>query len=268
MIANVILISMDPHYDALYLSPHLDDAALSCGGQIFRQTQRGDRVLVVTVAAGEPTTEIRSIFAQFQHHNWGLSAAEAVSRRRAEDQAACRLLGADVVHWTLPDAIYRLDPQSEAPLYTSNDDIFGPLDPSEGPLITAVADFFFSLPRARRVVAPLTVGNHVDHQLTRSAAERVWGASLLYYEDYPYVQRDPRALEQLLQPRDQWCSYLVTLSQAALAARLKAIRAYVSQMRSLFNTVEQMEVDVRQQVARTGGERLWQRRIPESGRHQ
>lgn len=251
---------MHAHYDAIYISPHLDDAALSCGGQIFLQTQRGERVLVVTVAAGEPTTEIRSTFAEFLHHNWGFDASEAVRRRRAEDQTACRLLGAESLHWTLPDAIYRLDSQSEEPLYTSNDDIFGPLHPHEDPLIANVARFFSSLPAARRVVAPLTVGNHVDHQLTRIAAERVWGTSLRYFEDYPYVQRDPQALEQLLQPGHLWFSYLITLPQAALAARLEAIRAHASQISSLFNTVEQMESDVKQQVAHTGGERLWQLR--------
>lgn len=247
-------------YDALYISPHLDDAALSCGGQIFLQTQRDERVLVVTVAAGEPTTDIRSPFAEFLHHNWGFDASEAVRRRRAEDQSAYQLLGAESLHWTLPDAIYRLDPQTEEPLYTSNDDIFGPLHPHEESLIATVADYFSTLPAARRVVAPLTVGNHVDHQLTRIAAERVWGASLRYYEDYPYVQREPQSLEQLLQPGHLWFSYLITLPQAALAARLEAIRKYASQISSLFNTVEQMESDVKQQVGRTGGERLWQRR--------
>ena len=250
---------METVYDSLYLAPHLDDAALSCGGQIYRQTQRGENVLVVTVAAGEPYTDIRSPFARLLHHHWGFTATEVVTRRRAEDRAACQRLGAETLHWTLPDAIYRLHPQSHDPLYTSNDDIFGAVHPSEERLIVDLARFFSSLPDARRVVAPMAIGNHVDHQLVRTAAERVWGASLLYYEDYPYVQRDPQALERILQPTHQWRSYLITLSHSALVARIEAVGSYQSQISSLFNTSGQMEAAVTRHAARTGGERLWQK---------
>ena len=46
-----------------------------------------------------------------------------------------------------------------------------------------------TLPAARQLVAPLTVGQHVDHKLTQLAAEEAFGSGvLLYYEDYPYAQ--------------------------------------------------------------------------------
>ncbi|MCB0027388.1 MAG: PIG-L family deacetylase, partial [Anaerolineales bacterium] len=41
-------------YDAIYLAPHLDDAVLSCGGQIFDRVQAGQKILVLTIMAGEP----------------------------------------------------------------------------------------------------------------------------------------------------------------------------------------------------------------------
>ncbi len=246
-------------YDTIYISPHFDDAVCSCGGQIFQQTQRGEKVLVVTVAAGEPQTEIRSTFAEFQHHNWGLDAGEVVARRRAEDVAACQRLGADYLHWSLPDAIYRLHPHHEEPLYTSNESIFGVLHSAEEALEQELSLFFSHLPHSRRVAAPLSAGNHVDHQITRAAAERVWGSALLYYEDFPYVQRNPKEVARLLQPARTWRSYLVTLSHADLLARLEAMAAYRSQIGSLFNDAGSMEAAVRSHVARTGGERLWQR---------
>jgi hypothetical protein len=158
----------------------------------------------------------------------------------------------------LPDAVYRLHPQSHEPLYTSDEDIFGAVDAAEEPLIEDLAQFFTSLPAARRVVGPLAIGNHVDHQLARAASERVWGPALLYYEDYPYVQRDPSALDRLLEPATLWRSYLVTLGHAALQARIEATSLYRSQLGSLFNSAEQMEVAIARQVARMGGERLWQ----------
>ena len=44
---------MQQKYDSIYLAPHLDDAALSCGGQIYTATQQGANVRIVTVMAGD-----------------------------------------------------------------------------------------------------------------------------------------------------------------------------------------------------------------------
>ena len=51
----------------VYLSPHLDDAVLSCGGMIHRQAQAGERVVVVTVCAGDPPPGPLSDFARSLH---------------------------------------------------------------------------------------------------------------------------------------------------------------------------------------------------------
>ena len=247
------------NYDLIYLSPHLDDAILSCGGQIFEQVRKGVRVLLVTVAAGEPEATVHSPFAEFLHHNWQLTAEEVVSRRRAEDGAAAKRLGAAHRHWSLPDAIYRVNPKSGEPLYTSDEDIFGERDESEQPLIGELAQKIAKLPQGRQLIAPLAVGNHVDHQLVRRAAEAAHGDGLLYYEDYPYVQRDRSALRALLQPREQWRSTVVRLSQEALQAKIEAISCYRSQLGVLFGGEEEMA----QQVREHGTERLWHRSTPD-----
>lgn len=253
---------MKEKYDSIYLSPHLDDVALSCGGQIFLQTEAGKDILIVTIAAGEPQSDVRSLFVEFLHHNWGYTAEEAMAARRAEDAAASQRLGADYLHWLLPDAIYRVDPVTEGPLYTSNDDIFGELDAVETELVDAMAAEIALLPAAGRVVAPLTIGHHVDHQLTRAAAEKAFaGKQLHYYEDYPYVQRHPEALAALVVPSESWRSELIRLGEEAIQARLQASLCYESQIGSLFNDRETMKERIRAQIRETGGERLWQRLV-------
>lgn len=252
-------------YDRIYLSPHLDDAVLSCGGQIYQATKAGRKILIVTIAAGEPETEVRSDFARFLHQNWGLTAAEAVAERRAEDIAACRLLGADYLHWSLPDCIYRVDPDSGVPLYTSDPDIFGEIDPAEWSLVSKLAARMEELPASGQIIAPLTLGHHVDHQLTRLAAERHFGEELVYYEDYPYIQRHPATLAPLVAPESAWRAELIPLSDEALAARIAASRQYRSQIGQLFNDDEGMITLIRQQVGATDGERLWHRL--QSGRY-
>jgi LmbE family N-acetylglucosaminyl deacetylase len=243
-------------YNAIYLSPHLDDAALSCGGQIYERRQRGERVLIVTIAAGNAPAAPLSELAQLHHERWQL-VADTVQKRREEDRVACQILGADFRHWSLPDCIYRRHPETDRPLYTTLDAIFGPVHEAEEALMASLAQQMAELPPAETVIGPLTVGGHVDHQLTRQAAEICYGRSLTYYEDYPYVAM-PGTLAQVIAPDDPaWQSLVVPLSQAALRAKYRAIAAFASQLSSFFSDQADMEAQVGAYAAQVGGERLW-----------
>lgn len=254
-----------PHYDAIYLSPHLDDAALSCGGQIFLRTAAGQSVLVVTITAGDPPLASVSDYAQSLHERWAL-ATGAVAARRAEDLAACRRLGADALHWDVPDCIYRLHPVTGQPFYRSDVDIFDCLHPEEIGLVDDLADRMRGLPPAGRIVAPLTAdhrvnaehaGRHVDHQLTRRAAERAFGDRLWYYEDYPYAQ-EPGALDGVLSARaGEWQAEVTPLTADALAAKIEAILAFRSQLSTFWRNRAELEQQVVGYSERVGGERVW-----------
>jgi len=247
-------------YDVIYLSPHLDDVALSCGGQVYDLTADGRSVLIVTIAAGDPPATPLSDFAMGLHERWKLAAA-ATARRRAEDVAACQALGADYLHWDLPDCIYRQHPQTGAHLYTSNGALFGMVHEAETAVTYRLAAQMAALPAHGRIVAPLTVGNHVDHQLVRRAAEQCFGDRLLYYEEYPYV-RLSGALDCVIPPQSQeWQAEVVSVSAAGMAARVAAIAAFESQVSSFFNGRSDLEAQIRQQIAKIGGERVWKRTL-------
>jgi LmbE family N-acetylglucosaminyl deacetylase len=251
-------------YHAIYLSPHLDDATLSCGGQIFQQTATGQRVLIVTITAGDPSMESLSTYVQSLHERWQL-ATEAVAARRAEDLAANRILGADTLHWALPDCIYRFDPATQKPFYLSDTDIFGEPHPSEWRLVDELAEQMRQLPPHDRIFAPLVIGHHVDHQLTRLAAERCVGENLFYYEDYPYAQK-PGALESVIPPGStDWQAEPVALTEAALQAKIEAILAFRSQLSTFFVDRADLERQVRGYAASIGGERIWRRIAIEQG---
>ncbi len=253
---------MQPFYDAIYLSPHLDDVALSCGGQIFQQTRAGKRVLVVTITAGDPPAAAVSDYAQSLHNRWEL-VTDAVAVRRAEDDAANTILGADTLHWSLPDCIYRYHPTTGAALYLSDPDIFGDVHPAELSLVTALSEQMAALPAHQQLYAPLTIGHHVDHQLTRTAVERVFApTALAYYEDYPYAQQ-PNALAELI-PADHngWQSTVIPLEEAAIKAKIAAIAAFQSQFSTFFTDHADLEAQIRTFTTQTGGERIWQQRRP------
>ena len=94
-------------YDHVYLSPHYDDAALSCGGAIHQQRRAGQAVLVVTICSAPPAPgEVFSPFAREIHGAMG-NPDNLVAMRRDEDRAAIDRLGAEVVWLDFQDAVYR-----------------------------------------------------------------------------------------------------------------------------------------------------------------
>lgn len=243
-------------YNAIYLAPHLDDVALSCGGQVYDRTASGERILIVTVMAGSPLLAAASEYIASLHDRWQL-AGDAAAERRAEDAAACAILGADYLHLDVPDCIYRLDPEHSAPLYNSDADIFGEIHPAEQGLQAQIAELFRRLLPAGQVVAPLTVGHHVDHLLVRAAAEQVWGSELSYYEDYPYVENRGYLERVLGDDLRAWRPIVFDVSDLGVQAKFDAIWAFRSQLSTFFGSRAEMEARVRGYNQTAGGERVW-----------
>lgn len=244
---------MQTHYDAIYFSPHLDDAILSCGGQICQKTDLGQRVLIVTITAGDPPVSELSAFAIKQHTIWGNLTAP-VAMRRAEDEAACRVVGAEWDHWRLLDCIYRRDSETQEPMYASEEAIFGEVNSADLSFYEQIVQRMYELPESYELFCPLGIGNHIDHQWVRRAAEQVYGERLNYYEDYPYVQRQSWSQ---LQPH--WMVERVLLNQTARQRRIDGIKQYRSQM-GLFDGVENVDSMVQEYIGRIGGERVWRKK--------
>lgn len=245
-------------YDSLYLSPHLDDAVLSCGGQLHRFARAGQRILVVTAMARDAPAEL-SPFAAALHETWGLDDGDAMARRRSEDAAACAELAVDFLHWDFLDALYRRHPSTGAHLYPSLAALFAPADPADDERLAELAERLASLPEASRVCVPLGAGRHVDHLLVRRAAERAFGERRLeYYEDYPYARKRLVLWKALGWPW-RWRARVWSLNADALAAKCRAIACYESQLGTAFEDLDDMERHVRGFARRVGGERTWWR---------
>lgn len=246
------------NYSAIYLSPHLDDAALSCGGQIFQRTQAGERVLIVSVTAGDPMETAVSIYAHSLHQRWEL-ISDSVAGRRVEDKAACRILGADYLHWHILDCIYRTDEKTGAPFYVSDDQLFGPVHPTDQvQLLPRLAKQMQLLPSAKEIYVPLCIGHHVDHHLVRITAEFTFSQNILYYyEDYPYAQASNVLTTVIPDDSYGWQSKTVTLSTVDKQARIHAITAFISQLNTFFTDQADLEQQVYSYIAQVAGERIW-----------
>ena len=254
-------------YSDIYLSPHLDDAILSCGGRIWQQVHAGEGVLVLTVFAGTPAPDTPlSPFAQSLHSRWG-NLVDAAAQRREEDLEALALLGAAGKHFHYLDCIYRHTPDGHFP-YGSEEALWGEIHPGEEGLLAELADRLSRLALSQSdtgggpptLYTPLGVGLHVDHQIVRRAAE-LTGQTLIYYEDYPYAE-DPAAVQAALAMDDsQWRAALTPLSEEALEAKVAAIARYRSQLGTFWIDLAEMSTAIRSFANQTGGgwmaERYW-----------
>jgi LmbE family N-acetylglucosaminyl deacetylase len=206
----------------IFLSPHCDDVALSLGGWVWEQAHASQAASIWTVCAGEADPAALSPFAQALHNRWGILPGAAASRRE-EDRCSCERLGATYRYLSIPDCIYR---GSTEPFYPSEESLWGDLHPAESSLLeTLSAALLRELPPEARLVCPLALGHHVDHQLTRRAAEAA-GRPLWYYADYPYALQAAAELEGLKQAGWQAIQFPVT--EAACRPGWKGRLPYVS----------------------------------------
>ena len=167
----------------LFVSPHLDDVAFSCGGLAALLADAGWHTVLATVFT-------RSVvpaqgFALACQLDKGLDATvDYMALRRAEDREAARLLDfAECRHLDLPEAPHRG--------YDSAPALFAGLHADDG-IGREVADHLRALEEALRpalVLAPQGLGGHVDHLQVRGAVLDAMRAPTAWYRDTPYAIR-------------------------------------------------------------------------------
>jgi LmbE family N-acetylglucosaminyl deacetylase len=195
------------------LSPHLDDAALSCGALLAA----APGALTITVFAGAP--DDRAMQTEWDSACGFSNAGEAIAQRRAEDQAALAKLGAVAVWLDFCDSQYRQ-----------------PAQPAQA------AGMLAELLREQRVDSVLLPAGlfHADHLFTHEAALAVrreqpqlrW----LMYEDVPYRRIDGLLQQRLalLQQIGVSATPLAINTNAMHAdAKRAALACYASQLRGM-----------------------------------
>lgn len=176
------------------LSPHLDDAALSCGGLLHALRGRVS-TLVVSICCGS----LRIVSPDGSSKTSTRKGHVSSRRRRREDIAAMHSVDTDFVHLSFADGIYRRSPLTGRLIYRSARERW------VAPRIEDMAHIEELYLVLRRLcldlgrillLSPMGIGHHVDHQIAAQVAVRMAatnaGAELLFFEDFPYVA-DPRS---------------------------------------------------------------------------
>ncbi|MGY2052858.1 PIG-L deacetylase family protein [Methylobacterium sp. JK268] len=209
---------------ALALSPHLDDAAFSCGGTLAQLARGGWRVVVATLfTASVPEPRGFALACQLDK---GLGPeVDYMALRREEDAAACASLRAEPRHVALPEAPHR--GYGSAPALFADllagDDVRSALG---GHLRVLLAEF-----RPDLLLAPQAVGGHVDHvQVVQALREIAPGGPILWWRDFPYTVRHPDPKEPFRAMVGGLPEAVVRLSAEDAAAKRAACAAYASQL--------------------------------------
>lgn len=145
------------------ISPHLDDAVLSCGIKIQRARADGQRVIIANIFSKGTNSDIR----------------------QAEEENVAREIDAEVFFLDELDA-----PDRDKNFETSQQIFFGPLNDVPDSFITHVTnrlEAFFQEHDVESAYFPLGAGNHIDHRIAHAAGRKVSGVETRFYEDRPYI---------------------------------------------------------------------------------
>ncbi|PKO00971.1 MAG: hypothetical protein CVU43_13675 [Chloroflexi bacterium HGW-Chloroflexi-5] len=242
----------------IFLSPHLDDAVYSCGGIIHELIAQGSSVQVWSIFTADPPEGSLSPFAQSLHARWKEKANPSWIRRE-EDRHALDFLGGTYRHLSYPDCIYRRNAQTNEPIIKKDDDLFSDDYVVENELVlNLVRELKSRLPSKADIICPLGMGGHIDHRVTRLAAEQI-GRSLWFYADYPYAAKDPSKVNAFLPDNAE--PEVQEFSAAGVDAWLKAIACYPSQISSFWASVDEMDKAVREYASLPISRTLWLKKI-------
>ena len=171
------------------LSPHFDDAAFSCGGIASSCSIYFDEIHIINIFSASPPTDIE-LPPQAANFHKNFSEYDPVAYRRSLDVNAFELYNVKLSYVDQLDAIYRVYPETNEPLYLEPVDIFTQIQSLDYQLISTICSEIISLtcPSLYDLFfVPLSIGGHVDHEITRLVGEELAKFQLIYYEDCPYA---------------------------------------------------------------------------------
>jgi LmbE family N-acetylglucosaminyl deacetylase len=253
----------------LFVGPHPDDVALSCGALIASLCrERGEQPALVTIysgaGAGQTMTPYQREALGFGNRPDNFTSKAAMAERRAEDETYAAETGASITFLDLPDAVLRG--------YEGEPILTGPPRGNETLPVEPLRRLIARL-KPERVFFPLAIGGHVDHRLTRHAGIALapeLGASLTFYEDFPYNawskferldQLEPDALAGL--PSNMRLEPWYFEMGEFFEIKVRDLRAYASQLPRLFQG-SNVEIQVERNAGRVGrlggvgpAERYW-----------
>lgn len=218
----------------IFISPHLDDVVLSCGGLLNRIAA----AQIITLFAGVPDMPSYSRIANNFHKTCGLDG-NAIQARREEDVNAAKVLSFKPIHLSVLECLYRKD-QDNNFLYNRRTKIFSnKIVDSEESILYIEKQLKNNLPIRNiiQIFIPLGIGGHVDHLIVRKIVEKMaleynFNDKIVYYEDMPYalfIKKDVT-----ITFKKKFSDNLIELTLQDFNKKIEAIHCYTSQIDMLW----------------------------------
>jgi LmbE family N-acetylglucosaminyl deacetylase len=189
-----------------FISPHLDDAALSCGGLINYLSDKTSVsvVSVFTAVSSHPyTLSARAYLRQCKNPD----AKKLFDQRKEEDRKIFNLRGVKTIHLDFIDAqwrkkdrlnfleriVSRIIPEISHiyPIYRWHvvSGVISKLDKKMIDEIKEALSQIINSDQKSIVFCPLGIGKHVDHIITRECCLEIFDHNLGLWSDFPYNKK-------------------------------------------------------------------------------
>ena len=246
----------------IFISPHFDDAVLSCGGLMSKLSKKNTQLLSITVFTSEPADKKSlSTIAKSFHDAWD-SGENPYTIRKKEEKKVLDKLNSSYKWLEKLDVIYRF---ADVKI---KDGILNPgISPEEDPIFSEIFDEILEIIKASPdcyIFAPLGIGNHPDHLVVNLAIRSIKNLhpelNLFFYEDFPYaITGDPKKklAEYGYKPRSKSIDICDSLQN-----RVELIKIYESQLDNVFEGSKNIDEIIRDYTERVGvknrpQERYW-----------
>lgn len=228
-----------PNQKKLFISPHLDDAVLSCGALIDALVENHNNVTVATLFGGKKDNILYSKLAKNLHESWNIKQASRIAEiRQKEDLQALDLLGAKAIHFDMLDCIYRTDSKGYLLYDYDNFDCIlsykiSPRDITVFKL-TSIFKKCLTLSDYSTIYAPLGAGGHIDHIQSRYLGEFLFnmGKNVIFYSDFYAIDKKELTKSFLLSNLN-FTKFHIKLKEKNINAHISAVQKYTSQVHQL-----------------------------------
>lgn len=195
------------------LSPHLDDAVLSCADYCLSKQRDGWTIHVI------------SIFSKMDNNSF------LEKRRKKEDKSAMNMLNFSFQYLDLYEAMYRSSIGKQ--LYPKQSYLNETIHEKDKVILQVLNKKLTNLDSEQTLMVPIGLGGHVDHILTRTSVETNFPSKqLIYYLDQPYalhLKNWRKSYAQVLRTLPAKVSFFTQSKQ-----KNQALSCYKSQLKSLF----------------------------------
>jgi len=188
-------LQLSKYKDIYIISPHFDDAALSCGGLLSKLDSKAN-ITVINIFSKAHKGPYTLSAKKFLRVSGNFKDATSLfSARQREDKEALSAVKIKIVNLGLQDSLFRR--KSKVSVLGK---IFPEIDhnyptyrwhvlKSSGKNDAAVEELKKKLTRFSKkgtiALVPYGIGNHVDHRIARGVCEELF-TNLILYSDFPY----------------------------------------------------------------------------------